>query len=292
MTDPSFDLPPGACDCHTHVFGDPRAFPFAAKRTYTPPEASETELLALLDALHLERVVIVQPSVYGTDNRCTVEGMRRLGERARGVAVIDERTSETDLDALARAGVRGVRVNLETSGDTDAAAAAARLGATARRIAPRGWHVQVYTRLSVIGALADTIAALPVPLVVDHFGSARGELGPAQPGFDALLALVRGGNVYVKLSGSYRCSTSAPEYPDMAALARALIEAGPDRMVWGSDWPHPAHGPAGRPVEDVTPFYVIDDGALLNQLPVWAPDAAVRRKILVDNPARLYGFSP
>jgi predicted TIM-barrel fold metal-dependent hydrolase len=292
MTDPSFELPPGACDCHTHVFGDPRSFPFAARRTYTPPEASDTELSALLDALHVERVVIVQPSVYGTDNRCTIEGMRRLGNRARGVAVIDEHTGESELDAMARVGVRGIRVNLETAGETDAGAARERLAVTARRIAPRGWHVQIYTRLSVIGALADTIAALPVPVVVDHFGSARGELGPAQPGFDALLALVRGGNVYVKLSGSYRCSARAPGFPDMAPLARALIEAGPDRMVWGSDWPHPAHGPAGRPVEDVTPFYAIDDGAILNQLPLWARDPGLRRKILVDNPARLYGFQP
>ncbi|MBI3512777.1 MAG: amidohydrolase family protein [Proteobacteria bacterium] len=291
MTALAFDVPPGACDCHTHVFGEPMRFPFAKKRTYTPPQASVAELVTLQRGLRLDRVVIVQPSVYGTDNSCTLDGMRRLGARARGVAVIDPATSEAELDVMARTGMRGVRLNLATAGETDPDAARSRLAALATRLKPRGWHVQIYTQLSVIAALQNQIAAAPVPVVIDHFGGARGELGPDQPGFAALLALVRGGNVYVKLSGSYRSSERAPDYPDMAALARALIEAGPDRMVWGSDWPHPdsPHGPDGNP-HAITPFHVIDDGALLNQLAAWAPDPAQRRKILVDNPARLYGF--
>src|SRR5579872_6397345 len=223
MSTPTFEVPPGACDCHTHVFGDPWRFPFAPGRKYTPPGATVDALRAKQRALGLERVVIVQPSVYGTDNSCTVEGMRELGARARGVAVIDDATPESALDAMAQVGMRGVRLNLETAGEHDPRAAAPRLTALAERLKPRGWHVQIYTRLSVISALADRIAAAPVPVVIDHFGGARGELGVAQPGFGALVALVRAGNVYVKLSGSYRSSERAPDYPDMAPLARALI---------------------------------------------------------------------
>ena len=291
MTSLSFDMPSGACDCHTHVFGEAMRFPFTAKRTYTPPQASVAELVTMQRALRLDRVVIVQPSVYGTDNACTLDGMRRLGARARGVAVIDHATTETELDVMARSGMRGVRLNLATAGETDPSAAGARLATMAARLKPRGWHVQIYTQLSVIAALQKQIAAAPVPIVIDHFGGARGELGVDQPGFAEFVALVRSGNVYVKLSGSYRSSERAPDYADMAPLARALIEAGPDRMVWGSDWPHPdaPHGPDGNP-HAITPFHVIDDAAVLNQLAVWAPDAAQRRKILVDNPARLYGF--
>jgi predicted TIM-barrel fold metal-dependent hydrolase len=143
----------------------------------------------------------------------------------------------------------------------------------------------------VIAALREQIGGLAVPVVIDHFGGAQAALGVNQPGFDALIALVRGGNVYVKLSGSYRCSELAPDFPDVAPLARALIEAGPDRMVWGTDWPHPdSSQPAGRTIADIAPFYPIDDGSILNQLPVWTPDPALQRKILTDNPARLYDF--
>ncbi len=150
----AFAVPEGACDCHVHVFGAAAEFPFAARRGYTPPPASAAELLALQQALHLSRVVIVQPSVYGSDNSCTLDGMRRLGPRARGVAVIDAATSQAALDEMQRAGIRGVRVNLETAGETDPDAARRNLAAAVERVAPLGWHVQVYTRLSVIAELA------------------------------------------------------------------------------------------------------------------------------------------
>ena len=287
----NFELPRGACDCHTHVFLDPARYPFFERRSYTPPTATAEDLLELQRFLHLDRVVIVQPSVYGTDNSATLEGMRALGrERARGVAVIDERTSATELDAMAEAGIRGVRVNLETAGVVDPAASAQRLQQAVALVRARGWHVQTYTRLAIIEALKDQLMNLPVPLVVDHFGGARGELGPSQPGFAALVELVRAGKAHVKISGAYRSSTRAPDYPDMTPLAQALIQANPDRIVWGTDWPHPDSS-GRRAATEISPPIAVDDGRLLNQLPVWAPDAAVRRKILVENSARLYGFA-
>jgi predicted TIM-barrel fold metal-dependent hydrolase/predicted NBD/HSP70 family sugar kinase len=286
----AFAVPPGACDCHVHVFGSAAQFPFAARRGYTPPPASAAELLALQQALHLSRVVIVQPSVYGSDNSCTLDGMRRLGPRARGVAVIDEATSSAAFDEMHRAGIRGVRVNLATAGQSDPSEARRNLAAAVARVAPLGWHVQVYTELSVIAALADEVPRLGVPIVFDHFGGAQAAGGVDQPGFAQLLALVGVGHAYVKVSAGYRSSDKAPAYDDVAPLARALIAANPERILWGTDWPHPHAAAPGAALDAIAPSYDIDDGLALNQLRLWAPDAAIRRKILVANPARLYGF--
>jgi predicted TIM-barrel fold metal-dependent hydrolase len=285
-----FEVPRGACDCHTHVFLDPARFPFVQNRAYTPPTATAAQLLELQRSLRMDRVVIVQPSVYGTDNRATLDGIRELGlQRARGVAVIDSTATPAQLDELHQAGIRGVRVNLETAGVVDPAASARRLQEAVQQVAARGWHVQTYTRLPIIEALKDQLLNMPAPLVVDHFGGARGELGPQQPGFAALVELVRSGKAYVKISGAYRSSNRAPDFADVAPLAQALIQANPDRIVWGTDWPHP-DSTSGRPISEISPPHAIDDGLLLNQLPKWAPDPAVRQKILVENPARLYGF--
>ncbi len=286
----AFAVPSGACDCHVHVFGTAAAFPFTASRSYTPLPAEADELLALQQALRLSRVVIVQPSVYASDNSCTLDGMRRLGDRARGVAVIDDRTTNAALDEMHRAGIRGVRVNLETAGETDPDAARRNLAAAVERVAPRGWHVQVYTRLSVIARLSEAVAGLPVPVVFDHFGGAQAAAGVDQAGFAALVALVGAGHAYVKVSAAYRSSEKVPAYGDVAPLARTLIAANPERIVWGTDWPHPHAAPPGAALDAPTAFYDIDDGLALNQLATWAPSAAIRRKILVDNPARLYDF--
>jgi predicted TIM-barrel fold metal-dependent hydrolase len=192
---------------------------------------------------------------------------------------------------MGRAGVRGIRLNLATVGTDDPAVGGRLLEAATARVRDRGWHVQVYTTLTVIAALKDLVAASPVPVVFDHFGGARAALGPEQPGFADLLALVRSGKAYVKISGAYRASTLAPDYPDVAPLARALIASNPERIVWGTDWPHPdAVTRPGRAPTDVNPPLPIDDARLLDQLPVWAPDARIRRQILVDNPAHLYRF--
>jgi predicted TIM-barrel fold metal-dependent hydrolase len=287
----NFDVPPGACDCHTHIHGDPAKFPFFSGRVYTPELASPEEMTALHKALRIERVVIVTPSVYGTDNSATLFGMKARGGTARGVAVIDDKTPESDLDAMNQAGIRGIRVNLATGGVNDPTVGRSRFQAAVERVKNRDWHVQLFTSLPMISAIKDFVAASPVPVVFDHFGGAQGELGLQQPGFADLTELVRTGKAYVKISGAYRSSKLAPDYPDAAPLARALIAANADRIVWGTDWPHPdSVTPPGKQPTDVTPLFQIDDGRLLNQLVVWAPDAAIRKKILVDNPARLYGF--
>jgi len=288
----NFEIPAGACDCHTHIHPDPAKFPFFAGRVYTPELASPEEMTALHKALRMERVVIVTPSIYGPDNSATLFGMKARGATARGVAVIDDKTSEADLDAMNQAGIRGIRLNLATGGTSDPNVGRARLQAGIERVKARdGWHIQMFTSLPMITAVKDIVAAAPMPLVFDHFGGTQAALGPEQPGFADLVELVRSGKAYVKISGAYRASTLGPEYADCVALAKALIAANADRIVWGTDWPHPdSVTPAGKKPTDVTPLFQIDDGRLLNQLPVWAPDAAIRKKILVDNPAKLYGF--
>ncbi|MGY3491950.1 amidohydrolase family protein [Bradyrhizobium sp. USDA 4502] len=288
----NFDMPAGACDCHTHIHGDPEKFPFFAGRVYTPEPASPEEMSALHKALHVERVVIVTPSVYGPDNSSTLFGITARGPTARGVAVIDDKTSESDLDAMNKAGFRGIRLNLATGGVNDPNVGRQRFSAAIERMKARGWHVQLFTSLAMISAIKDLVATAPVPVVFDHFGGAEAALGTGQPGFADLLALVKSGKAYVKISGAYRASKLAPDYADATPLAQALIAANAERIVWGTDWPHPdSVTPQGRKVTDVTPLFQIDDGRLLNQLPVWAPDAAIRKAILVDNPARLYGFT-
>jgi predicted TIM-barrel fold metal-dependent hydrolase len=273
------------------LHGDPARFPFFSGRIYTPETASPEEMAALHRALRIRRVVIVTPSVYGTDNSATLYGMKARGADARGVAVIDDKTPDADLDAMGKAGVRGIRLNLATGGSNDPALARARFQAALPRMASRNWHIQIYTNLAVIAGIKDLVLAAPVPVVFDHFGGAQAALGLTQPGFADLVALVGAGKAYVKISGGYRASTKAPDYPDAAPLAKALIAANPQRIVWGTDWPHPNSTAApGSKQTDVTPLFQIDDGALMNQLPVWAPDAATRKAILVDNPARLYGF--
>lgn len=288
---PDFDVPRNACDCHVHVFGPHAAFPLWPGRSYTPGEASIDELAALHRHLRIDRVVIVHPSPYGADNAVTLDALRIFGAKARGVAVIDENTSDAAMRDMHDAGVRGVRVNLESVGQSDPAVARRALEFAARRVRPFDWHVQTYTTLPVIAALYETIAALPVTLVVDHFGRPEAALGPDQPGLEKIYALLKSGKVYVKISGAYRIS-KVPDYADAAPMARAMIAANPDRIVWGSDWPHPSGG-KGRAVRDlvnVEPFRPEDEGAALNRLNGWCANRGELEKILVANPARLYDF--
>jgi len=286
-TPPSFEVPSGACDCHTHIFGPAERFPFSAKRLYTPGPASIADLEAMHRALHIERVVVVHPSPYGADNSCTVDAVRKLGNRARGVAVIDDTISDAMLADMHAAGVRGVRVNLESYGESDPAVARRHLQHAAERVAPLGWHVQTYTNLAILAALHDTILKLPTTLVIDHFGRPQAALGITQSGFEQFLALLRSGKIYVKISAPYRISQQ-PHYSDAAPIARAIIAANPDRIVWGSDWPHP--GAAKRDPAVIEPFRPEDNGQALNRLAEWTKDRTEVQKILVDNPARLYKF--
>ncbi len=280
-----FDVPSGACDCHTHIHGDLQKFPFFAGRTYTPEMALPEEMAALHKALRIQRVVIVTPSIYGTDNSATIYGMKARGNDARGVAVIGDKTTESEIDALAQLGFKGIRLNLATGGINDPNVGRQRFQTAAERMKRRNWHVQLNTSLAMISAMKDLLAASPVPIVFDHFGGANEELGVQQPGFSDLVDLVRSGKAYVKIS-----VTAGPRqnYGYFTPLAQALIAANVDRIIWGTNWPHPnsVNGSTTR----VSPLWQVDDGLVLNLLPSWAPDAAVRKKILVDNPARLYGF--
>lgn len=260
------NVPAGACDCHVHVFGPATRYPLAPDRAYTPPEASLEDLLAMEEKLGVQRMVLVQPSVYGADNSCMLDALTALGRRARGVAVVDE---FADLDDLHVAGVRGVRVNLQTGNLRDpqlVAKAAARVGLL-------GWHVQAFARIAILKDLKP----LPTTLVLDHFGLPRD-----QSDCEYLVRLIRTQDIYVKLSAPHRLPM------DAGPLVQALVAAAPERCVWGSDWPHPvsaAHNPKA-----VQPFDAIDDVAALERLRGWIPDDKVLRKILVDNAVRLYEF--
>jgi len=291
MTPVNFPLPPHACDCHTHVYA--ARFPMVPERVYTPEVVEAEELTAFHARLGFERVVIVHPNTHGTDNSVTLYAMGVYGPNARGVALVGDATSDAEIESMTRAGMRGARINLRMrpGDETDIAGGRTQFQALAERVHRYNWNVQMFTSQPVIAGIADLVRDAPVPIVFDHFGGLDAALGPDQPGFAVLLGLVRSGQAYVKISAAYRSSAQAPDYPDVAPFARALIAANSDRILWGSDWPHPTGvTPPGRRATEVTPMKRIDDGALLNQLAVWEPDPAIRHKILVDNPARLYGF--
>ena len=293
MTAYAHPLPAYGCDCHVHVFGPFDRFPLDPKRAYTPGPASVEELSALLKRLGLRRVVVVQASPQGDDNACLIDALQRInasGElQARGVAVISEQTSDAQLRAMHEAGVRGVRVNLESAGEHDPEVGRALMSWAADRVAPLQWHVQTYTTLQVIASMADTLMDLPVPVVIDHFGRATAAKCVQQPGFDKLLALVASGRAYVKLSAAQRIS-DLPDHPDAQVIAQALVAANPQRMLWGTDWPHPGAWP-GRPrsPDVIEPFHPIDDQRALQRISEWV-SAEHWLALLETNPTRLYDF--
>jgi predicted TIM-barrel fold metal-dependent hydrolase len=287
---PQFVIPKNACDCHTHIFGPHDQFPLSKQRKYTPPEASIKELLSLHDPLGLERVVIVHPSPYGSDNSCTLDALKKLGDRARGVVVIDQKTSQAEIEKMHELGVRGVRINLETQGVADKKYATREIAWVYEKIKDLGWHIQLFTQLKVLSDLESVFKKFDVEFVVDHFGLINPNLGLDQPYLESLIGMIKSGKLWVKLSAPHRIS-SDPDSEAVTRLAQALIEANPGRMVWGSDWPHPG-GKIGqaRNIDQPEPFNPIDDGAALNRLFKWAPDKATLEKILVQNPQRLYEF--
>ena len=274
---PSPATPAEAWDCHAHIFGPVEQYPFTPKRSYTPPEANLAAYRRMLAALGIAHAVIVQPSVYGTDNRCTYEAVVAAGGEWRGVAVVDPSVSDQELERLHAGGFRGVRVNVLFKGGGLALDALERL---ASKVAQLGWHVQLLLDGRDLVELAPRLRRLPAPIVVDHMGHMPTSVGVQHPGFQTLLQLVREGRCWVKLSGAYRLSAQPYPYPDVLLFARALIEADACRMVWGSDWPHPAVSvPIPKDVE------------LLDLLAAWAPAEDTRHHILSENPARLYGLS-
>ena len=271
---PQIPVPAGACDCHFHVFDEPS--PQVAERSYTAPPAPLSALRHLHKTLGISRSVIVQPSVYGTDNRTTLESCQ--GDPAmRAIVVIDADTPPATLAGYRTHGAVGCRVNMLFASN----ARIDSLAELAARIADQGWHLQILCDVAALGDGMDQFAALPVPVVFDHFGHLQAIRGVDDTGFQALLRLLGAGKAWVKLSGAYRLGPAGRETDRaVAGLAAALIAANPDQLVWGSDWPHPAIPQQEMP----------NDGDLFDALAVWAPDEALRRRILVDNPARLYGF--
>lgn len=270
-----FAVPPGAIDTHAHVIGLPPSYPFADARSYTPPEATPAAYLHMLDAIGMAGGVLVQVSVHGTDNRLMLETLRAHPRRLRGVGVMPLGLADAEYRAAQEAGVRGLRLNVLYGGGLGLDQLEG-YGALCREL---GWHMQfLLDARDLPGELATRLRRLQVPIVFDHMGHFPAAQGVDAPGFQDLLALVRDG-AWVKLSGAYRLGP--PPYADAAPLARALLAAAPDRCVWGSDWPHVATWDA-----------IPTAGALLDLLADWAPGTDTRQAVLVDNPARLYGFEP
>jgi predicted TIM-barrel fold metal-dependent hydrolase len=284
-------VPVGACDTHVHILGPSDRYPYWPGRTYTPPDASAGELKALHTRLRISAAVLVQPSVYGTDNSRLVAGLKEAGGQCRGVVVIDTDVADSELAALAAAGVRGARLNLATfsSEARDDPATAGRIRAIAGRIAGHGWHLQLYARPREILAHADLLASLPTPVVLDHFGCLRAECGPDSPVGRNLLELVRSAGMYVKLSAPYRISPDAADQR-IGELVQAFAAAVPDGILWASDWPHTGSADGRRGGHAVSSFIEVDDAAVLARFLCWLPTEHLRVAALVANPGRLYGF--
>jgi 2-pyrone-4,6-dicarboxylate lactonase len=279
---PATALPPGACDCHAHICGPASAFPYAAERIYTPPDATIESYRHLLAVLGVERAVLIQPSVYGTDNRAMLAALRAAGPGFCGVAVVEPTIAAHEVETLHRAGIRGVRLNLVDRREGRNAVPLELVRALAERIAPFGWHIEFLVNLDEAPGFAGAVADLRVPIVLGHLGYPRAGARDwvKSPAFAGLLALLAGGRCWVKLTGPYRISGAADlPYEDVDAAAAELARSAPGRLIWGSDWPHVM-------MEKPMP----NDGALCDLLARWIPDAATRTRILVDNPMELYGF--
>ena len=272
---PRFRPPAGTTDCHLHIFGPYTRFPLQPNRSFTPPEALLADYERLMKALGIERCVVVQPSPFGTDNSCTEDAVERLGPIARGVAVLGPDVEEATLKRLDRVGFRGVRLNLLFKGGVPIEA----MEPLAKRLAPYGWHIQLLLDARTLPDLAPRLRALPVDIVIDHMGYMPVSVGMNSPAVDTMRRLLGEGRTWVKLSGSYAVTVDGPPYADAAPLARTLLEAAPDRCVWGTDWPHPA-------AKGTMP----DDSELLDLVPTWTTDAPLQKKLFRDNPAALYGF--
>jgi predicted TIM-barrel fold metal-dependent hydrolase len=282
-------MPPGAIDCHNHIVGPQQKYPMATDRTYTPPEASVAQLRALRVETGATRNVIVQPSFYGFDNSCALDALKELGNSARGIAVVPQDVSDSELRRLSSLGVVGVRLNLATAGIRDPKTATDAINSFAPRFAPLGWHIQINTELPIVAAIASTVGSLKVPVVFDHMANLDAQKGAKQPGFGALVELVRAGNTYVKLSAPYNLSKRR-DYADVIPLAKALITTRADRMLWGTNWPHPGTV-RGLPLGEITPYQKINNPGLVRAFEQECPDATLRKMILVDTPTRLYRFT-
>jgi predicted TIM-barrel fold metal-dependent hydrolase len=274
--------PRNSCDTHCHVFGPAARFPYAADRSYTPPDAPLAKYLHLLDTLGFARGALVQGSAHGRDNSAMLDALERHPDRLRGVAVADATIAPAELRRWHGLGVRGLRFNhffrdgqLHYRGGVPLDDARA-LAPVMREL---GWHLQLWIDVKDLPETIPILTTIGVPVVIDHMGRADAAAGTAAPGFQSLLRLLGDGGCWVKLSGAHRVSRLSPDYPDARPMHEALVAANPEQLVWGSDWPHPR-------MESEMP----NAGHLLDLFNEWTPDAAIRRRILAANPAKLYDF--
>lgn len=271
-----FKPPPLACDAHCHVFGPSAKFPYDPKAAYQPQDAPLEDLQGLHARLGLERAVIVHASCHGADMRVTLDAIARSGGRYRGTAIIDESYTQKDFERMHEGGIRAVRFNFvrHLGGRPEMGF----FKKTVERVRAMGWHLILHLDAQDIVELKDTLDALPVPFVIDHMGRVKASDGLEQAPFRALLGLVKNLNAWVKICGAERVSTKGPPFSDAVPFGRALVEAAPDRVLWGTDWPHP------------NVRWMPDDAGLLELFAAMVPEPDLQRRILVDNPAKLYGF--
>jgi 2-pyrone-4,6-dicarboxylate lactonase len=278
---PKIKLPPGATDTHAHVCGPAARYEYFAERIYTPPDALPADYRKMLDTLGIERAVLVQPSVYGTDNNAMLDALKADHARLRGVAVVADDVAASELERMHAAGVRGVRVNIVDVKDRKAGTLPlAALTKLALKVKPFGWHMEFLLHVDEFPELDKMLADFPVETVYGHLGYMKTDHGIGNAGFQALLRMLQSGRAWVKLTGPYRISTQPLPHADTNVYAHALIKAAPRQVIWGTDWPHVM-------VKGAMP----NDGDLCDLLAAWIPDDTARRQVLVDNPARLYGFS-
>jgi 2-pyrone-4,6-dicarboxylate lactonase len=281
LPEPDFRVPPLACDSHFHVFGPASKYLHGSELRYTPPLAPLEDYLKLADQLNMQRFVFVQPSAYGKDNSCMLDAMKIMGDKCRGVVDLDENTPANELERLHELGVRAIRINVLPIKPYEAGFAAKIIGPV-KRLAERakeiGWHLQFLSPGWLVQELIPTLRELPVTFVIDHMGLFPPEKGVEQSGFQELLQLLRDGRCWVKLTGVYRISKAIPKFKDVVPFAQALIATAPNQILWGSDYPHLSFHDR------------VDSLELFNLLGTWAPDEVHRHKILVDNPATLFGF--
>lgn len=274
---PKLVFPSDSCDCHAHIVGPASFHRYASDRIYTPPDCLLEDYRRMLAVLGVERAVLVQPSVYATDNSVMLQALRAAGGSYRGVAVVEPTVDDATLESMHTAGVRGVRVNIVDVKAGKGSLPLKQLQALARRIAPLGWHMEFLMHVDEFDDLDQVLADFPVDLVFGHLGYMRTDKGVANSGFQALLRMLATGRTWVKFTGPYRISNSALPYADVTPLAQALMRAAPDRVLWGSDWPHVM-------IKGEMP----NDGELADLLGDWIPDTVQRQQVMVNNPARLY----
>lgn len=273
---PKLKAPPGACDSHIHLFGPVAKYPFAADSPYQAHEATPETFIALQDTLGLSTAVIVSPGGYGRDYSLLADTLTKYPTRFRGIALLRDDVPSSEIARLTKLGVRGMRMMSHKRGQHVPNYSPE----IAARVHEHGWHIQFYPHGTDIVEYADKLLALRNPIVLDHFASIPASGGTEQPAVKAVLKMLDSGKVWLKLSGPMRCTAEPPPYPSLTPLARLFVKHAPERMVWGSDWPH----------VNLDGMVMPNDGDLLDLLAEWVPDEVIRNRILVDNPNALYGF--